>query len=462
MYNLIPCLHPFQSDRVGHVGHKIALILILGALYLLVSIASAFGQTASSESVRKRPRLDYESFGFSFRALLGDKERSGPRKPADQLNVFTKAEVGTGYRSNVFRTPSNEKGSAFTKVVPRAAIRSDWDRHEVSLLFKADAELLASESGENKVDLTARAGGRYDLVNDDILNVDAEAARLQAARGSSNDVGPTFEPQIINRYTLGLGFVRGETDAVRLSANAKIVRYDFERVDALSRDEQDSTDFIFGGVAAINTDGPVALFLVPGLRFETYDKDTNTGSTIYDLALGWKFNTNSVSAGDGRIGISRRDYDRSGDPDLTSLLAENNLLWNATPLISVRSDSFVRTEDTQTEAGIGKIAAGIDLNVDYELFENLVFTSGMSYQNDRFKGISRTDDTYQYSLAAMYLIGEHYFVRGDLGFESRRSDDASQEYDETTIFLRFGIKTCCLSDAGLIDAFGEGVLDVFR
>lgn len=462
MPNLIQWLSPSRPHHIVPASAGIETALMVGALSFLVGIGPAFGQTASGESVLNRPRLDYESFGLSFRALLGDKERSGPRKPADQFNVFTRLDVGAGYRSNVLRTPNDEKSSAFTKVTPRLAIQSDWDKHEVKLVVKADVDLFASEPDENKVDLSGRLGGRYDLANDDVARLDIEAARLQAVRGSADDVGPTFEPQIINRYTIAGGFSRGQDERVKLAANAQIIRYDYQWVDAQSRDEQDGTDFVLGGVAAISSDGPVGVFLAPGLSITSYDKSFNSGSIVYDLALGWNIDASALTAGSGKIGITHRDFDRSSDPDITSLLLVNNLLWNATPLISMRSDSFVQTDDTQNEAGIGKIGAGIDFNVDYELFDNLVFTSGVSYQNDRFKGINRTDDTFRYSLAAMYLIGERYFIRGDIGFESRRSDDATEEYNDTTIFLRFGLKNCCLSDAGLVDAFGEGVLDVFR
>jgi hypothetical protein len=435
---------------------------LLGALSILIASGSAFGQNASGESVRERPRLDYESFGLSFRALLGDKERSGPRKPADQFEVFTRVDVGAGYRSNVLRTPNNEKSSALTTVAPRLAIRSDWDKHAMNLVVKADVDLFAAEPGENKVDLIGSMGGRYDLDSENALQLNLEAARLQAKRGSADDVGPTFEPQVINQYTLSSSFSRGQGEQIKLGANAQIIRYDYQRVDALSRDEQDSTDFALAGVAAVATDGAVGLFLVPGLQITTYDQNVNSDSIVYDLALGWKLDASVLTAGSGKIGVTHRDFDRSGDSDITSLLLENNLLWNATPLITLRSDAFIQTDDTQNEAGVGKIGAGVDFNIDYELFDNLVFTTGIGYQNDTFEGIDRTDDTFRYSLAAMYLIGEHYFIRGDIGFESRGSDDATEEYNDATIFLRFGLKNCCLSDGGLIDAFGEGVLDVFR
>jgi hypothetical protein len=462
MPNLIQWLHPYRPRLVFPGSAGIAMMLITGALAALLATGPAFGQAASSESVRNRPRLDYESFGLSFRAFLGDKERSGPRKPADQLNVFTRIDVGAGYRSNVLRAPNDEKSSAFTSVIPRLALRTDWDKHEVSVMFKADANLFASESGENKLDLIGRLGGRYDLGNDDVLQFNSEAAQLQAIRGSADDVGPGFEPQVINRYTIAAGFSRGQDERVKLAGNAQVIRYDYQSVDALPRDEQDSTEFIFGGVAAIQSNGPIGLFFVPGLQITAYDKSVNSNSIVYDLAMGWNIDVSPLTAGSGKIGVTRRDFDRSGDPDITSLLLQNNLLWNATPLISLHSNAFVQTDDTQNEAGVGKVGAGIDFNMDYELFDNLVFTSGVSYQNDRFKGINRTDDTFRFSLAAMYLIGEHYFIRGDLGLESRRSDDAAEEYNDATIFLRFGLKNCCLSDAGLVDAFGEGVLDVFR
>ncbi|MDA1309145.1 MAG: outer membrane beta-barrel protein [Proteobacteria bacterium] len=441
---------------------KAAWAFLTGLVVLCLVGDPVLAQNASGESVRSRPRLDYESFGLSFRAFLGDKDRSGPRKPADQLNVFTRVDVGAGYRSNVLTTPNNERGSTYTKINPRLAIRSDWDRHAMNLTIKADADFFLSESSENKANLSGRLDGRYDITDDKVARWGVEIGRRQAIRGSGEDAGPTFEPQIINQYIIGAGYTAGPGDKVMLSGNAQLTRASYEKVDGLSRDALTNTQFVLGGVAALYSDGPINLLFVPGLEFTRYDESVNSDSISYDLAVGWRVDSSALTAAEGKIGVSHRDFDRSGTPDITSLLLQSKLLWNPTQLISLRSNAFVQTDDTQSDVGVGKISAGVDLNIDYELFENLVFTSGVSYANDQFKGVTRTDDTYRYNVAAMYLMGEHYFIRGDLKHTSRGSDNAAEAFDDTTIFLRFGVKTCCLSDTGLVDAFGEGVLDVFR
>lgn len=462
MPNLIRRLNSIRR-RHDHRGTIwFAMAAMIGVLSVSILSSPVLAQDATSESVRSKPRLDYESFGLSFRALIGDKERTGPRKPADQLNVFTRVDVGAGYRSNVLRTPDNEKASTFTSIEPRLAIHSDWDRHAVNMAVKANVNLFTAESGENKIDLVGTLNGRYEIQDDRVAQAGVELARLQSARGSADDVGPTFEPQIINRYTVSAGLSDGDTDELKLSGNAQLIRYDYQRVDGLSRDEQDSTEIVLGGVASVESDGAIGLFLLPGMQITKYDQNVNSDSIVYELAVGWSIDSSALTAASGRIGIAHRDFERKSESDITSLLWENKLLWNATPLISLRSDSFIQNDDSQAQAGVGRVGTGIDFNLDYELFDNLVFTTGIAYQNDSFKGIDRTDDTYRYSLAAMYLIGDRYFVRGDIGYESRTTDFVSEEYTDATVFLRFGMKACCLSDAGLIDAFGEGVFDVFR
>lgn len=462
MTNLSPRRHQTRRPRVNFRRRGFLSVVILGILITVLPDGPVFGQTAVDESVRSRPRLDFESYGFSFRAFLGDKERSGPRKPADQLTVYTQVDAGAGYNSNVLRTADNEKASAFTSVTPRMAIHTDWDKHGMNLVLKADARVFASESSENKLDVTARVGGHYDLANDDIVQWNVEAARVQSPRGSSDDAGPSFEPQVVHRYTLGTQFSRGQDDDVKFRFDARAIRYDYQKVDALSRNELDSNEYIVNAIAAIGTGGAIDWFAVPGITITTYDQNVLSDSTVYDLALGWRVDASALTAAVGKIGITHRDFERAGDADITSLLLESKVWWNATPLITVRNDAFVQTDDAQSETGGGKITASVDLSLDYELFEHLVFTSTVGYRSDQFEGINRDDDTFHSSVGAMYLIGDRYFIRGDLGLESRDSTIASESYDETTLFLRFGVKNCCLGDKGPVNAFAEGVRDVFR
>lgn len=91
-----PWWHPKIWRRINFRRRGFLSVIVLLALVTILPGEPVFGQTAVDESVRARPRLDFESFGFSFRALLGDKERSGPRKPADQLNVYTRVDTDAG------------------------------------------------------------------------------------------------------------------------------------------------------------------------------------------------------------------------------------------------------------------------------------------------------------------------------------------------------------------------------
>ena len=439
-----------------------AVTMIVTMLATLQITVPAIGQQAYQESVRLRPRLDYESFGFSFRALLGDRDRAGPRKPADQFVVYSRLETGTGYRANVLRTPDGARGSGFVKIKPVVAVRSDWDRHDVNFLFQADSEAFVSESDENKVDLKGRINGNYAFTFDRVASWQAELGRVQAVRGSGDDAGSAFEPQIINSYGIGLGYSDGTRQQIALAANAKFIHYDYEKVNGVSRDLLDYDEIKLGGTAALYSDGPLQLFVAPNLEMIKYDQDINSDSTTYDLALAWRYDASALTATDGRIGVTRRVFDQSSEETIDSLLLKANVLWNATPLITLSGELFSATSDTQKEAGIGSVTTGGQIVADYELLENLVFTSSFRYINDRFTGITRTDETFRYRFAAKYLIGEHYFIRADLGYESRKSDNALEEYDDATILFRFGMKACCLTDTGLVSAFGEGVRNVFR
>jgi hypothetical protein len=71
------------------------------------------------------------------------------------------------------------------------------------------------------------------------------------------------------------------------------------------------------GVAANGPQGAIVLFVVRGLRITKYDENTNSGSSIYDLAMGCRIDPDAITGPKGQIGVTRRDFDRSGIADIT-------------------------------------------------------------------------------------------------------------------------------------------------
>ena len=455
--------------RTGRPGARRTPVLLVGLALCagLYTACPAVAQTyeAEEESVGRRPRLDFESYGLSLDAL----DRGAKVTGTSPVYSFSRLEVEAGHDSNVRRTASGETASLFTVTRPGVSLNVDGETHQSMLVGQAAIGRYGSSGGDDYEDLELNLVSRVELDEDADLVVNASAARNHIDRGSDLDLGSSFGTQTYGSYTAGAQLQSLAFADNPLSAAVQSTWYRFDDVDGVDRSGLDR--WIGAGNARIGfaRTGEVSYFVQPGVQRVNYTEDSsgNVDSTRLDLAVGATYSGGAVSQFTGFAGLSRRSFEDSGLSAEYSALIGANALWNATELMTLRGELSISNEDSELSAASSVTTTEFSLGLDYEAWDNLVAGTEIRWTDNRYSGDVADERLLEAGVGLRYLLNEYAYLGAGLRWEDQTSDDPSEEFRATVASLRLGIKLCCLRDVEVEEPGGrslrQGVINrVFR
>jgi hypothetical protein len=274
--------------------------------------------------------------------------------PYEQLGIRAGAfllrpaiETTTGYDTNPARV-SGGRGSAFIRVAPELALRSDWQRHELNADIRGSYTAYEATPEENRPFLDARVGGRVDVTDRSRITLEGRYLVSTDNPGSPNLQAGLAELPIFTTIGASAGVAhRFNRFEVAVKGSADRTEYDNSVL----------TDGTIVSNAGRNYDQYGAQLragyeLSPGLRpFAQVDVDTR----VYDLPIdaggevrdsdgvagrvGAVFDMPRILAGEVSIGYLTRTYKDPSLPNLEGLLFDASLICTATDLTTVISRS---------------------------------------------------------------------------------------------------------------------------
>lgn len=433
---------------------------VLISILIGLSAEIALAQDASKESVRGRPRLDFESYGLSLDLLSQPDDRSDSGRLVGSFDLFPRVTVDAGQDSNVTRVKNNEISSSVTDVKAEAALRSNWTNHEALLIVDVTDRRVAESSRENTTDARLAAAARIDVDDGLFARGFAEAKRDHIRRGNDADPGDAFEPLTFNQYLAGAVYDDRRDDQVYTRIVAEALYRDYNATDGVSRDSLDRAALNLRGLVGYSPGGEYDVFVSPSLLRQVFAEKVSEdqNSTRFTLSVGSSRDVTGVSAFNGRVGVSHRIFDESDRSSQTDFVLSGGLLWNLTPVISLTAGADIENQQSDDPRAGTKLSRSFNLGLDYDPFEQLIIGGYLSVANEDFKQIDREDDDLTFGANATYLINEHLFA--GLRFEHEVSDstDPTRTFDATTVMFRIGAKFCCRADDGFVNPFNLGRL----
>jgi len=444
------------------------LLAVCGLAVCLGAADDVWAQAAAeaeAESVERRPRLDFESYGLSLDSVYRNARATG----APPVYAFTKLEVEGGHDSNVRRAASGPTSSLFTVTRPGVSLRWDGETHQSALTAQAAIGRYGSSGGDDYEDLELGAETRVEVAEDTALRLSGNVGRFHVPRGSDLDLGPGFGAQTYQSYTVAL---QGESTALPdnpMSATLRSTWYRFDDVDGVDRGALDRWITAGNLRFAFARAGDVSFFVQPGVQRVDYTENAagNPDSTRLDLAVGATYSGGPISQVSGFLGGSRRSFDQGGTGAEFSALAGMNLLWNATPLMTLGGDMSLANEDSVLSAASSVLTTTLGLRLDYEVLDNLILGGDIRWTDYRYDGGVADERLLETGLAAHYMLNEYAYVGAGLRYENNTSSDPASDYKATVATLRLGLKLCCLRDIDVDGPDGrrlrQGVVNgVFR
>lgn len=383
--------------------------------------------------VLSRPRPEYETAGV-------------------QMGAFTarpSLEVKGMSNDNIKATDSNKDADMIAVISPEINVKSNFQRHELSVKANADIGRFRQDTDENYENYQGNIDGRIDIQND--LNVTAGVGYGSLHEDRTSSLAPTNTDEPVSFDKAG-GYIGVNKQFNRLGLQASIdhTRFDYDDAtiaNGLTPVEQDDRD-----VAVTNYNGGGDYEFSPGYKAFTkgtysdrnYFHDntaSNRDSVGYRQTVGVSAELTNLLVGEAEVGYAYRDYDNFSN--VGTFVYGTALNWYPTPLLTARltvDKDIVDGATTTSGASVGGIEQtryGVQAN--YELRRNLIITPEVTYTEGDYQDTGDSEETYTASIKADYFLTRNVALEAGYEFSNRNSSIPVLNYDRNLFML--GVKT---------------------
>jgi hypothetical protein len=362
--------------------------------------------------------------------------------------LFPLIDVAESYNSNIFATPTNQKGDLITHIAPEFRLRSRYQTDQLNFLGRLDQSVYASHSGDNHLDATMRADGTHSFSRETEISGVFEVNQLYEDRGSPDDRDATKPTR--TRNVAFSGGLKQKFGRLTLTGDLALARHEFENVPRLNNTEQINTD---RDRVELNGDIRASYELFPGYaaltqasfndviydhKFDDSGFDRSSHGYRFDAGVG--VDLTQVIKGDFTVGyLDQRIEDRRlSRPSGFAVRAAFN--WTPSRM-TVIVPSIERTLQETTLPGASQaIHTGGGILIRHELQRNIVLTLSSYVYNDKFDGNGRNDWSFDNRARAIWSLAPDYYVGGEVGYRRRNSNQDGNGFNETIFMLRFGLR----------------------
>ncbi len=394
----------------------VAATALLG---LILMPALALAQDSVVQSVRDRPKLDYDALGIRIGSFL----------------LYPSLTSKLLFDSNVFAQAVGEIDDWATVTTARLVAKSNWSRHALMFEILARDVRYFNQTSQNQTDVHGRIVGRLDFRRDLAIEGSLKLAREHTTLGSGDAPGFAAEPVADNVFDAELA-INKTFNRVKVTVRGGYESHNYEDVAAigggtLDQDFRDADAYEVGGRVAVAISPDTDIFGDVSYIRTNYDNPSATLSdsdTIRVLA-GFEFAPSALVRGQVGFGYTWRGYDGPGIADGEGFAYLADIIWNPTALVTVTIGGEGRIEDTTVAGASGRISRSGHVIVDYELLRNLIASPQIRIEQKDYSGISRNDILIAPGIRVDYMANRHLHVGGEYFFKSRNSSVDIFDYE---------------------------------
>lgn len=344
---------------------------------------------------------------------------------------------------NVFATDTDRRSEFYTVLHAEAALRSNLSRHSLRLRGYVDQTVHAKFSAEDTTEYGAVLNGTLDVTRRTQLVFRAAAEHQAEERTSYNTVLAARSPVRYGHY-MGSAILNQDLAPIALSAGISYERYQFDDATSfagapLSQRYRDYGQ-ISGVASATYTVYPgLAVLLRGSVDKHSYSLAAtsplqpgglNRDSSGGRIEAGLQVNVTSLLYGEARVGYLKRDYSDPAFRDVSGLSFAVDLLWNVTPLTSLKFGADRSIDEASSTTIAGNRRTQFDLSADHELLRNLILSLAGSYGRIEPLGPVSLSSFYRGSFDARYLMSRRVSFRAGYLFNKRTAPTSDYRFRE--------------------------------
>jgi hypothetical protein len=392
---------------------------------------------ARGQTVFDRPRPDYDPIGVRLGSFF----------------LYPRGELAELYNDNIFATEKGTHSDFITVISPGAELISNWTSHQIDLKAGASVGTYDRYSSENYGDYFFSGAGRYDFSRNFSAFGSLRFEHLHEERDDPNAPATAAFPVEFDAYSAEIGISQ---HGLRIGYDAI---FDFHRED-YSNVVATNGSIIDNQVRNLNVFAPSLrvsyefqpnyyAFIRGAGSLQSYDNseggnpaNPNRNSNGWRFDAGLRLDLTGVTYAEAYVGYLTQDYD---DPLLGSIQgvdAGTRLVWNVTTLTSIIANGNREVKDTNTTVVSGNspgyLRSNLSLEVQHELLRNLLLNIAGIYENDDYKGINRTDNEFDGSVGARFLLNNNVYIGASYTFTRRDSSGSSAccQFSRDLVMLR--------------------------
>lgn len=357
---------------------------------------------------------------------------------ADGLKLGTfvlrpRLTVQAEHDDNVFAETVNGLSDTILSARPVLVLESDWKKHEVTAEAFYRYQTFLDGTNPDISEGGANIFARYDASDSFAMNLFAAYVRDVADRADTDGALSASD-----RLTARGGFVaRWSGGDIRASA-------EFRRLDFLEAfdDDRDRDEFMLTARLRLATSEIFTPFLQADHLIRDYrdardDAGFNRDSTRTGVLAGVRVRLGDDARLSAAAGFLRSDFDDARFAAYTAFVAEAELTWNFAEDWSLVA-RLDRNENATTVTGASsRIQSIATLRLEHAFTNRLRGFAEARFIEDRFEGITRTDETAIGVVGIEYLAAKGIELFADMRIVDRDSTLVFESYDRTS--LRAGL-----------------------
>lgn len=407
--------------------------VVAAGVMATVIAGPAFGQQFERErnvSVTERPRPEYDPLG----------------KRIGGFTAFPALRTGLLYDDNIFADPANTESATILRTTADLRIASNWSVHALELRTGLGHDEFFDQSTEDATEVTLQASGRLDVRRSTAIGGGANYQSLTEDRTDPNSPRTALKP--VRYETSGFqAFAARESGRLQLRGELDWRELDYRDVyDAtgfvIDQDFRDRDLFTARLRSAFAISPATALFIEGAYDTHSYKLPsatlTSRDSDTYSALAGVNFDITELMRGEVALGYSSRSFDDPTISDSGALAARAGVEWFPTPLLTLNFTASRTEESSDALLSPGVKATSAGVSADYEFLRNLILGAGVSYAEEDYKGIDRTDSRWVGFVSAEYLLNRNIGIEISYNYLDQESSGLAStvsSYDRNRIGL---------------------------
>lgn len=416
---------------------NVSLLAMLSGT-VLCSVAQA-QEVPPNVGVADRPRPTFDALGIRAGSLL----------------VYPAVTGRLEYDDNVLASSTGKRGDSVFYIEPEVRVRSDFSRHAFDTRFYYGRSFHNKLGSEDASEYGATGRGVVDVTRRTRIRMGGSYEHNAENRSSLSSFTGSRTPVRFDRLAGSLGLEQEVGDFILLGRGEyRRVSYE-DTVDPLGN----PIDLEFRNLKMRIATGQVSYRLRSGTtafvrvsadrrRYDLrpgdpgFDPFTQTDRSSKGLRaeVGLGLELTRLIYGNIRAGYLRQKYDDIKLRDTSGLSYGADILWNVTPLTSVRFTAERSVDETSSQTTAGNLRSEFTARVDHELLRYVILSAGARYARINPAGPTARSSEVEGNLGVRYLMNRYMELRGGYSYEKRSSSANVIRYSSNRVFVALTLK----------------------